>query len=69
VKHTPDRIDYKKQAVDSYGDEDAAYKKFIEDITASEDYPRGYYAVKATAMFHDGEAHREIEAEVDFKVE
>lgn len=65
----PYRVDYKKQAIDAYSDESSTYQKFIEDFIARDDYPAGYYVVTATAMFYDGEAHRQWEAEIDFKVE
>ncbi|MHA6252855.1 hypothetical protein [Oceanobacillus sp. CAU 1775] len=68
-KSKPYRVDYDKQAVYTFDDETDGYAEFIEDFIARDDYPIGYYTVSATAMFHDGEDHREWTANIEFKVE
>lgn len=62
------REKYLKQGVFTSELDDEEFVEFIEDFKNRSDFPPGYYTVNATTAFYDGTMHREIEAEVDFKV-
>lgn len=69
MPNDPFRQEFMKQGI-FYSEElhSEEYIAFIEDLLERDGFPPGYYTVKATTAFYDGTMHREIEAEVDFKV-
>ena len=68
IPNEPYRENYTKHGIFYSEFDSKEYIEFIEDFKNRDGFPPGYYTVKATTAFYDGTMHREIEAEVDFKV-
>lgn len=68
IPNEPYRENYDKRGVFSSELDSEQYIEFVEKFTNNEGFPAGYYKVEATTAFYDGNSHREIKAEVDFKV-
>lgn len=59
---------YNKDGVYYSDQNELEYQKFVADFMDRDGFPPGYYTVEGKTAFHDGVMHREIQAEVDFKV-
>ena len=68
IPNEPLRENYLKQGVFYSEFDSKEYLEFIEDFKNRKGFPPGYYTVKGKTAFYDGTTHREIAAEVDFKV-